>query len=154
MRLSPHFHINEFTKSQEAVRRGLDNTPTKEVVDNLIALCSNVLEPVRAQFGPVSVSSGYRSPAVNRAIGGSRTSQHTTGQAADFEIFDLDNCELAQWIADNLEFDQLILEFHDHESGPNSGWVHASYNVNGNRRQVLTAKKVNGETVYLPGLVS
>lgn len=153
MRLSPHFHLNEFIKSQAAVRNGLDNTPTKEVVDNLTALCFNVLEPVRAQFGPVSVSSGFRSPAVNRAIGGSRTSQHTTGEAADFEVFDIDNCDLAQWIADNLEFDQLILEFHDHAAGPNSGWVHVSYNRNGNRKQVLTAKKVSGKTVYIPGLV-
>lgn len=153
MWLSEHFHLTEFIKSQEAIRKGIDNSPTPEVIDNLIALCSNVLEPVRQQFGPVSISSGYRSPALNVAVGGSRTSQHTSGQAADFEVFDLDNCDLAQWVADNLDFDQLILEFHDHAAGPNSGWVHVSYNSFGNKRQVLTAKRVNGKTVYLPGLV-
>jgi hypothetical protein len=151
MWLSQNFHIAEFINSQEAVRRGINNTPSDAVVANLEALCVNVLEQVREQFGPVRVSSGYRSPQLNRAIGGAANSQHCTGQAADIEIPDLDNCDLAQWIADNLQFDQLILEFHVHEDGPNSGWVHVSYNVDGNKNEILTADRVNGRVVYSRG---
>jgi hypothetical protein len=152
MWLSEHFHITEFVNSNEARRRGINNTPSKEAVDNLILVCENILEPVRAQFkSPVRISSGYRSPQLNRAIGGSANSQHCWGMACDFEIPDLDNCDLAQWVADNLTFDQLILEFHDHVEGPNSGWVHASFNAEGNRSEILTASIVNGRTVYSRG---
>ena len=151
MWLSKHFHLAEFTKSQEAIRRGISNAPTDLVLSNLEALCNNVLEPLRSEFGPVKISSGYRSPQLNRVIGGAANSQHTTGEAADIEVLDVDNCDLAKWIADNLEFDQLILEFHVHEDGPNSGWVHVSYSQQGNKREVLTADKVNGRTVYSRG---
>jgi zinc D-Ala-D-Ala carboxypeptidase len=154
MWLSPHFHLSEFIKSNEATRRGIDNTPSAEVVNALTDLCRFVLEPIRMNYGqPIRVSSGYRSPALNAAVGGSRNSQHVLGKAADIEIIDLDNCDLALWIASNLEFDQLILEFHNHSAGPNDGWVHVSYDSQGNKNQVLTAKTVNSKTVYLNGLV-
>ena len=154
MSLSQNFHVSEFVKSNDAVRLGIDNTPTPQIVSNLTALCENVLEPIRSNFGqPVRVSSGYRSPTLNAAVGGASSSQHVLGMAADIEIYDIDNCELAQWIANNLTFDQLILEFHNHSAGANDGWVHVSYNTAGNRNQILTAKKVNGKTAYLNGLV-
>lgn len=154
MKLSKHFSLWEFTASQTATRLGIDNTPTDEHLDNLIQLCQFVLEPIREQFGPVHVSSGYRSPQLNVAVGGSTTSQHCNGQAADIEIPGLDNCDLANWIANNLDFDQLILEFHNHQKGPNDGWVHVSYTSRGMRKSVLTAIKQNGKTKYLNGLVS
>ena len=155
MWLSQHFHLSEFTNSNEAKRKGITNIPSNEAIDNLVELCENVLEPIRSNFAtPVRVSSGYRSPELNVAVGGSKTSQHTSGMAADIEIMGLDNCVLAEWISNNIEFDQLILEFHDHEEGPNDGWVHVSFNGRENRRQVLTAKNIDGKTVYLNGLVA
>ena len=148
MRLSKNFILSEFTKSQEAIRRGINNSAPQQVIDNLVLLCENVLEPIREEFGAVSVSSGYRSPQLNRMIGGSTNSQHVYGEAADIEVYGVDNCDLAKWIADNLDFDQLILEFHVHEEGPNSGWVHVSYAADTNRQQILTASRINGRVVY------
>jgi len=154
MWLSPHFHLSEFIKSNEATRRGIDNTPSSEVISSLSDLCNFVLEPIRINYGQaVRISSGYRCPALNAAVGGSKNSQHTLGKAADIEIIDLDNCDLALWIANNLEFDQLILEFHNHSRGPNDGWVHVSYNNGNNKNQVLTAKTINSKTMYLDGLI-
>jgi len=154
MWLSSNFHLSEMTKSQTASRLGISNQPSEEHLQNMIALCENVLEKIKDVWQkPVMVSSGYRSPALNKAVGGSATSQHCNGQAADIEIYDVDNCVLAQWISETLEFDQLILEFHDHEKGPNDGWVHISYNIAGNRQQVLTAKRMpDGSTRYFEGL--
>ena len=155
MKLSEHFHLSEFTTSQAAARRGLDNTPPPQVVAALKDLCINVLEPVRKQFGRVNVSSGYRSPAVNRAVGGSATSQHVLGEAADIECPGVSNHELARWIARNVDFDQLILEFYT-PGQPNSGWVHVSWRRSGRRKQCLTAARVRGltgmKTKYSPGL--
>ena len=127
------------TKSQTATRQGIDNSPTKAHVDALEALCRGVLEPVREQFKrPVKITSGYRSKALCKAIGSKTTSQHAKGQAADFEIGTIPNNEVACWIRDNLEFDQLILEFYDGQN-PNSGWIHVSYRADGkNRKQCLT----------------
>ncbi len=154
MWLSTNFHLSEFTTSQTASRMGISNEPSAEHLQNLQALVDKVLEPIRAALGKVSVSSGYRSPALNTAVKGSKTSQHCNGMAADIEIFGLDNCELAHWIVNNLDFDQVILEFHNHTVGPNDGWVHVSYNTAGNRKQVLTAKRLgNGQTKYVEGLV-
>ena len=152
MRLSEHFYLEELIKSQTATRLGISNTPSDEIVQNLVALCENVLEPISQQWqAPVVVSSGYRSPELNSMIGGSKTSQHCFGMAADIEIMGVDNCDLCRWIENALDYDQLILEFHNHSEGPNSGWVHVSYNQSGNRRQNLTATKSSGKTRYLPG---
>lgn len=138
MKLSEHFSLEEMTKSQTAVRKGIDNTPPPEVVQNLKELCENVLEKIRIHFGrPVVVNSGYRGPKLNRTIGGAKKSQHLAGQAADIEIPGVDNSVLFCWIRDNIVFDQLILEFHK-KGVPDSGWVHVSWNSKGNRKQAIT----------------
>lgn len=138
MWLTEHFHLSEFTNSNEATRKGIDNTPTAPVISNLKLLCEQVLEPIRSHFNkPIRISSGYRSPALNAEVKGSKNSQHMTGEAADIEIMGLDNCDLAKWIQENLDFDQVILEFHNHAKGANDGWVHVSYKKYGNRKQSL-----------------
>ena len=148
MKLSENFTLDELTKSQEAIRLGIANEPSDEHITNLILLCKNVLQPIRNHFKiPVSISSGYRSAALCEAIGSSSKSQHTKGQAADFEIFGIANKDLADFIVKNLDYDQCILEFWN-ENDPNSGWVHCSYNSLGNRRQFLKAEKVNGKVIY------
>ena len=147
MLLSENFSLNEFTKSDTAVRKGIDNTPNDVHLENMKALCENVLQKVRSHFGKsVRITSGYRSPELCEAIGSSSKSQHAKGQAADFEITGIDNKDLAIWIRDNVDFDQLILEFYT-EGDPNSGWVHCSYSDD-NRKQVLSAKKTDTGTQY------
>lgn len=153
MQLSQHFRLHEFTKSQTATRNDINNTPSDKEVKALKALCENVLEKVRAQFGVVKISSGFRSKELNKAIGGSTTSQHSKGEAADIEVMNVSNQVLAEWIAANCNFDQLILEFHVPQEGANSGWVHVSWvGANTNRKQVLRASRVKGKTVYARGL--
>ena len=148
MKLSNNFSLNELTKSQTAERKGIDNTPSAEHQENLKSLCTSILQPVRDHFGRVvTISSGYRSPELCVAIGSKTTSQHAKGEAADFEIFGVSNKELADYINENLEYDQLILEYWK-ESDPNSGWVHCSFSQNQKRRQYLKATKINGATKY------
>ena len=151
MQLSENFSLNEFTKSDTAVRKGINNTPNETHLENMKSLCENVLQKVRTHFGKsVRITSGYRSPELCEAIGSSKTSQHAKGQAADFEITGIDNKVLAEYIIDNLDFDQLILEFYT-DGDPNSGWVHCSYKDD-NRKQVLRASRVDGKTRYTNGL--
>ena len=148
MSLTKNFSLIELTKSQTATRKGIDNTPSTEHQENLKSLCEMILQPIREHFDcVVSVSSGYRSPELCVAIGSSTKSQHARGEAADFEIFGVSNKELADWINENLTYDQLILEYWK-ESDPNSGWVHCSFSLNGNRKQYLRAYKENGSTKY------
>ena len=148
MKLSENFSLAEMTKSQTATRKGIDNKPSTEHVENLIHLAETVLQPVREHFGkPVAISSGYRSPALCEAIGSSSKSQHAKGEAADFEIPGVDNMQLATWINKNTNFDQLILEYYE-PGDPNSGWVHCSAGKEGSRAQVLKASKVEGKTKY------
>ena len=148
MKLTANFSVLELTKSQTAERKGIDNTPSTEHQENLKSLCVNVLQPVRDHFSRVvSISSGYRSPELCTAIGSKITSQHAKGEAADFEIFGVSNKELADYINENLDYDQLILEYWK-ESDPNSGWVHCSYTNGSNRKQYLRAYKENGSTKY------
>jgi hypothetical protein len=148
MNLSKSFTLNELTKSQEATRLGIANTPNEEHILNLKLLCEKILQPIRDFYGmPLSVSSGYRSAKLCEAIGSSSKSQHTKGQAADFEIFGVANKDLADFIVKNLDYDQCILEFWN-ENEPNSGWVHCSFNALGNRKQFLKAEKLNGRVVY------
>lgn len=153
MNLSENFTLKELTKSDTAMRLGLDNTPDDEALENLKTLCEKVLQPVRDNFGRVTVNSGYRSPESNAAVGGSKTSDHCKGMAADIEVDGVSNPDLAQWIMDNLEYTQLILEFYT-QGQPNSGWVHVSYDPNNLKNQELTAVKVAGKTQYLNGLVA
>lgn len=152
--LSKNFSLAELTYSSTAINKGIDNTPTPEIIANMQILVDNVLQPLREQLGkPLKINSGYRSPAVNTAVGGSATSDHCKGQAADIEIPGLPNMELATYIKDNLKFTQLILEFYT-PGVVDSGWVHVSYNPDNLKCQVMTAVMKDGKTVYLPGLVA
>ena len=154
MKLTENFSLSEMTKSETALRQGLDNIPGDEEIENLRKLAENVLQPIREAYGRgVKVNSGFRHPDVNAAVGGSRTSDHCKGQAADIEIPGVANADLAQWISENLEFRQLILEFYT-PGVPDSGWVHVSYVEGDNKKQVMTAMKENGKTVYKPGLIA
>jgi putative chitinase len=149
--LTEHFSLEELIVSPTAKRLGLSNVPTQEHIANMKYVCEKILEPVRAHFGkPVQINSSYRAPLVNKAVGGSKTSQHSNGEAVDFEIPGISNKVVADWVADNLEFDQVILEFYSAKDGANSGWVHASIKRSGqNRRQRLVAtKSKTGGTVY------
>ena len=143
--LSPNFSLDEMVKSQTAERKGIPNTPSELHIKAMEALCENILQPIRDEFGPFLVSSGYRSPELCVAIGSSLDSQHAKGQAADFEVAGIDNYDLARWIEDNLGYDQLILECY---TGGNTGWVHCSY-VGNSRGQSLTYNKANGYTLGL-----
>ena len=154
MKLSDNFSLKEMTKSQTATRKDIDNEPGEEEIENLKQLCECVLQPVREHFGKaVRVNSGYRSPELNSAIGGSKTSDHCKGMAADIEINGVANADLAEWIKDNCEFRQLILEFYT-PGIPDSGWVHVSHDLDDNRKKVMTAMKEDGRTVYKVGLVA
>jgi hypothetical protein len=137
MQLSGHFSLSELTKSQTAERKGISNKPTLEHIENLTELCTHILEPTRRNFSkPIVITSGYRSEELCEAIGSKTTSQHAKGQAADFEMFGLDNKSLAKYIKNNLIFDQLILEFYNQDD-PSSGWVHCSYSKEENRKEAL-----------------
>ncbi len=144
--LSKNFSLSELTKSQTAERKGISNTPTADHIYNLTALCENILQPIRNEFGSFIVSSGYRSPELCEAIGSKATSQHAKGEAADFEVAGISNYELATWIEENLPFDQLILECFQ---GGNSGWIHCSYVPDG-RKETLTYNRSEG---YRKGLL-
>ena len=138
MRLSKHFTLEEFEKSQTATRKGISNKAGSGEINSLTDVCYNILEPVRAKFEkPVIITSGYRSPELCEAIGSKATSQHTKGEAVDFEIAGISNLQVALWIQNNTDFDQLILEFWK-DGEPNSGWVHCSFKEGSNRKQVLT----------------
>jgi zinc D-Ala-D-Ala carboxypeptidase len=145
MKLSAHFALSEFTRSESAKREGLDNTPTAEHLENLKTLCEKVLEPIRLRFGSINISSGYRGKMLNHFIGGSVSSDHCLGRAADIDMDDsgtgVTNKEIFEYIKNNLEFDQLINEF-------NYSWVHVGYRQGANRKQVLKAVKEKGKTVY------
>jgi zinc D-Ala-D-Ala carboxypeptidase len=154
MQLTENFSLHELTKSETALRHGLDNTPGEQEIANLRTLAEQVLQPVRTAYGRgVKVNSGYRAPEVNAAVGGSRTSDHCRGQAADIEIPGIPNYDLAKYIADNFKFTQLILEFYT-PGIPDSGWVHVSYDPANLKCQTLTAMRENGKTVYKPGLIA
>jgi len=152
--LTTNFSLHELTKSETALRMGFDNTPGEVEIASLKLLAEKVLQPIRNHFAKgVKVNSGYRSPESNAAVKGSRTSDHCLGRAADIEIPGVPNAELAQWIMDNLDYTQLILEFYT-PGIPDSGWVHVSYDPENLKKQELTAMKVAGKTQYVPGLVA
>lgn len=154
MNLSPNFTLSEMTKSETALRHGMENTPNQEQISNMQALAVKVLQPIRDHYKRgVKVNSGFRHPDVNAAVGGSRTSDHTRGMAADIEIPGVANAELAAWIQQNLDYTQLILEFYT-PGVPDSGWVHVSYDPANLKKQVMTAMREGGKTVYKPGLIA
>jgi len=139
MQLSKHFTLREMTNSMTAQRKGIDNTPGAGEIKALGDLCYEVLEPLRAHFDkPVTITSGYRSEALCEAIGSKKTSQHAKGQAVDLEIFGIPNIQTAYWLQNNVDFDQLIMEYYNPDD-PAGGWVHISYHESdSNRKQVLT----------------
>src|SRR6056300_1461788 len=152
MQLSKNFTMAEYVKSDTANRLNIDNTPEGQHLEAAKALFENVVQKVRDHFGPTVLNSGYRSPDLNEAVRGSKTSQHCKGEAADIEVPGVANAEVANWIVDNLDFDQVILEFYT-PGEPSSGWVHVSYKADGsNRKSILTAKRVDGKTVYENGI--
>jgi zinc D-Ala-D-Ala carboxypeptidase len=135
--LTRSFTLEELKKSQTALNRGLNNEPGPGVIENLRALCENVLQPVRDHFDfPVSIVSGYRSANVNRAVGGTYNSQHMIGQAADIEIYGVHNADVWRFIL-TLDFDQVIAE-HLKKDNPNAGWIHVSYAGSKNRKEALS----------------
>ena len=149
MNLTRNFSLLELTKSDTAIRRGIDNNPNADQVEKLKALCENILQPIRDHFGRVKVTSGFRSPELCTAIGSSVNSQHAKAEAADFECVGVDNAELSDWIHKNLDYDQLICECYT-PGEPNSGWIHCSYVPEGRRASYLWAYKSEGKTKYKP----
>ena len=152
MQISKHLSLAEVSRSETAKRRGINNTPSGEHLENFKKLAENIFEPIREHFGvPIHISSGYRSKELNAAVGGSATSDHCVGSAIDIDMDDstngVTNNQVFNFIKDNLKFKQLIAEF------PVNGklsWVHVAYNENNLKNQILVAKKVNGKTVYIP----
>lgn len=137
MNITEHFTLAELTRTEV---RGVNNAPPEFAQKRLAALAENILEPVRRQFvAPVVVHSAYRSPMVNERVGGSLRSQHVAGEAADFHVIGVDFFTVARWIAHNLDFDQLILEFCD-PSGFGRGWLHCSFvDYRDNRKRITVA---------------
>ena len=143
MNLSKHVTVEEFCFSPSALRAGIKNVMALQQLENATLLCEKVFEPLREYVGkPIKINSGFRSPSLNRAIGGSSSSQHCKGQAMDLELHDK---ELFDWIIDNLEYDQLIAEFG---TDNHFAWFHISYSHKNNRKEVLRATKKAGKTVY------
>ena len=146
--LTANFSVEEMTSSETAVRKGIDNTPSIEVLANLRELCAHVMQPLRNQYGKsISINSGYRSPATNKAIGGSKTSDHCFGNACDFTVAKEDYHKVFS-ILRTMNFDQLIWEMGN-DDAPN--WIHVSFrSKETNRKQVLRARKVGTKTTYEP----
>ena len=146
MRLSKNFTLSEITKSNTAKRLGIENAPNKEHLKNMQVLIRDLIQPMRDALGPIRISSGYRSPALNRAIGGSTKSQHCKGQAVDIQFWEkgeMCNKKVYDWVLkEGIEFDQMINEF-------DFAWIHISLKEKDNRKQVLEAYKDNdGDTAY------
>lgn len=160
-KISPHLSYHEVIKSETALRQGINNEPTDEHLDNIQRIATLIFEPLReivsSERGvstPLRLTSCYRSPALNKAIGGSATSDHCFGRAMDIDIDgmynkdDLINADLFYIIEEELAFDQLIWEFGDDD---NPSWVHVGYRSRSeNRAQILRAKSKNKRTVYEP----
>ena len=156
MRISKNFTLAELTKSNTATRLGISNTPDKEGIHKLRLLATELLQPLRNAVGPLRVTSGYRSESLNAAIGGSNKSQHTKCEAVDLQFVKrgrMDNMRIFNAIiSQGLEFDQCILEFGGsttHTDSDNPDWIHISWKITGNRKEVLVAyKDENNKTKY------
>jgi|MGYP000293304023 zinc D-Ala-D-Ala carboxypeptidase len=148
MKLTENFTLQEMIHSNTAIAKGIVNMPNEQQINFIRELCISILQPIREEFGvPIHISSGFRSPKLNVAIGGSTSSQHCAlrGAAADIQMDEM-NAEIFNYIKDELIFDQLIWEFGD---GQNPDWVHVSFHKGNNRKQILKAVKQNGKTKYL-----
>ena len=146
MRLSKNFVLSEITRSNTAKRKGISNEPKQEHLINLQRLVTNLIQPIRDELGPIRVTSGYRSPKLNRSIGGSTKSQHCKGEACDLQFWkdgQMINKEIYSWVLkSDIEFDQMINEF-------DFAWIHISLKEKNNRKQVLEAyKDEDGDTAY------
>lgn len=146
MRLSKNFVLSEITRSNAAKRLGIKNEPSKKHLQNIKNIIINLIQPMRNALGPIRISSGYRNPNVNRAINGSRKSQHCKGEALDLQFWsdgEISNKEIYDWVlSSDVEFDQMINEF-------DFSWIHISFKEKGNRKQVLEAyKDDDNDTVY------
>jgi len=151
MKLSAHFDLAEFTRSESAKRHGVSNQPTEEHLANIKILCEKVLEPIRMKFGPINISSGYRSKTLNHFIGGAVKSDHSIGCAADIDqdgmSSNYSNNDIFHYIKNNLKFKQLIAEF---PVNGKLGWVHVSYDSNNLKNEILIATgKTAGRTNYV-----
>ena len=149
MSISKHISYKEGVYSRTAMRRGIKNNPNAEQMQNMVAIAEEVFEPLRAYVGgPIKINSFFRSPELNKAIGGSSKSQHCHGQAIDLDdtFGKATNAEMYEFIKQNLDFDQMIWEFGDDKS---PDWVHISYvSPDQNRNRCLKAERKNGKTVY------
>ena len=147
--ISKHISNKEGVYSRTALRRGIDNTPTKDHKKNMVELAENIFEPLRMYVGgPIKINSFYRSPELNKAIGGSSKSQHCNGQAIDIDdtFGRMTNAEMFRFVKDHLDFDQIIWEFGNDD---NPDWVHVSYVGKENRNRCLKAYKEKGKTKYM-----
>lgn len=151
MNLSKNLTLAEATKSQVATRRGIDNTPNAEQIRNLQLVAKHVFQPLREHFDvPIGITSGFRSRQLNTAIKGAKNSEHTLGRALDLDADvygGVTNKEIFEFIKNNLEFNQLIWEFGDDN---NPDWVHVSYRDKENKKRILKAVRIKGETFYKP----
>ena len=151
-----YFTIRELTKSETAVRKGINNKPTKEIEKSLTELINNVLDPLREKFGaPIIINSGYRCPALNRVVGGAINSQHTKGEAADIRTVSdsrEDNMKLLRCLLNSgIIYDQVIAENVDAQGRPD--WIHVSFTkARRNRMKKTTMKKISGKTAYMSGI--
>lgn len=145
MNLSKHVTRLEFERSETAINRGIDNSMNEWEIERAKLVCENCFEPIRAKVGaPIRINSGFRSGALNRAIGGATTSQHSLGEAIDLDLHDRD---LFEWVIDNVEFDQLIFEGGTTDK---ADWFHISYRKGRLRKQVLRMVKKGGKSTYIP----
>jgi hypothetical protein len=147
MKLTENLSLNEATKSNTATRLGIDNTPPPAIVERMIETAEKIFQPLRDALGPIRVSSFYRSPDLNRAIGGSKTSQHCKGEAIDMQGILASNKILFNSACDLEDYDQIIWEFGTLEE---PDWVHVSYSKTHNRKQILRATKIGKRTAYVP----
>jgi hypothetical protein len=149
MKLSENLQLSEVIRSESAKRHNISNMPTPEHIENLKVLAEKVFQPIRDHFGvPIHVSSGYRSAALNKRIGGAKTSDHLLGKAIDIDQDEtsITNAQVFDFIKNNLKFSQLIWEFG---TDKNPDWVHVSYDPKNLKCQILKAIKQNGKTVYI-----
>ena len=145
MEVSQNITLKEATFSQTASNLGIDNTPNTEQLENMKIAAKACFQPLREWYGkPIRINSFFRNQLVNKKIGGSKSSQHCEGKAMDISASSKEeNKKLFDWLKDNVKFDQLINEF-DYQ------WIHVSFNLGKNRKQVLAAIKKEGKTVYIP----
>jgi len=147
MNISKHITLTEATKSNTATRLGINNNPSPEIIETMKATAENVFEPIREQCGPIRISSFYRSPELNRAIGGAKISQPCKGEAIDIQGINVTNAELFRVACELDQFDQIIWEFG---TLTEPDWVHVSFKKDGNRKQILRATKIGKRTTYVP----